>query len=293
MPSLSKRFGDRRDARRVREIDGMHAYMAHMMPRRTEAEVYFHAEVDVSNLLIYLDKKNTEKNDEKITLFHAVTYAVSKVLTERPLLNRFVSGRRYYHRNHISLSFVAKKRFEDHAEESMMILRPQENDTLEDFSRKILGDVHMARKEGASYGSDGALNLLKKLPKPLMMLFMWGLRRLDEHGWMPHSLYNVDPNQTTVLLSNLGSIHCDAVYHHLNNFGTNSIIITLGQIHRERKIQEDGSEQVVSLLPLGITLDERIADGFYFARSFKLLPYLFQNPVLLEKPLKEELHFAY
>ena len=151
----------------------------------------------------------------------------------------------------------------------------------------------MARKEGASYGSDGALNLLKKLPKPLMMLFMWGLRRLDEHGWMPHSLYNVDPNQTTVLLSNLGSIHCDAVYHHLNNFGTNSIIITLGQIHRERKIQEDGSEQVVSLLPLGITLDERIADGFYFARSFKLLPYLFQNPVLLEKPLKEELHFAY
>jgi len=38
-----------------------------------------------------------------------------------------------------------------------------------------------------------------------------------------------------------------------------------------------------------VTLDERIADGFYFARSLKLVKYLLEHPEELEHKIGEEL----
>ena len=46
MSEYKKRWGDRRDARWVREVDGMHAIMPHLMPKRTDAEVYLAARMD-------------------------------------------------------------------------------------------------------------------------------------------------------------------------------------------------------------------------------------------------------
>ena len=40
-------------------------------------------------------------------------------------------------------------------------------------------------------------------------------------------------------------------------------------------------------IDLGLTVDERIADGYYFSRSVKLLRELIEHPELLERPLIE------
>jgi len=40
---------------------------------------------------------------------------------------------------------------------------------------------------------------------------------------------------------------------------------------------------------LNITVDERIADGYYFSKSMKLLQYLLQHPDLLNRPFSEKL----
>ena len=40
-------------------------------------------------------------------------------------------------------------------------------------------------------------------------------------------------------------------------------------------------------LKLSLTIDERIADGFYFANSIKILLKIFENPELIEKPINE------
>ena len=39
-----------------------------------------------------------------------------------------------------------------------------------------------------------------------------------------------------------GSIKCNAIYHHLNNIGTNSIVMTIGEIHKETAVDENGEE---------------------------------------------------
>jgi len=286
---MKKRWGDRKDARLVRDIDAFHAFMVHLYPNRTDAEVYMHAELDIGPLLAYMAEKNANLDDSryKMTIFHAVVAAIAKVIKMRPLLNRYISGRRFFDRDGITLSFVAKKQFTDHAEEALMILRPDDSYTLDDYTRKIVGEVREARTGGEEYGADGILNLLQKMPLWVNRLVAWGLYKLDNIGKVPADIYDVDPNQTTVLLSNLGSIKCDAVYHHLNNFGSNSIIITIGEAKTLHEMGSDGTVKARSILPMGLTIDERIADGFYFARSIKVIEHILAHPQLLDAPLGE------
>ena len=53
-----RKWGDRYDAKRIRDIDGVHFYMAYLMPKRTEAEVYINEKIDVTELLRYIKEKN-------------------------------------------------------------------------------------------------------------------------------------------------------------------------------------------------------------------------------------------
>lgn len=287
-----KKWGDRYDAYRIRDIDGLHFYMAYLMPKRTEAEVYINEKIDVTELLSYIKEKNLS-GERKVTLFHCIIAAVARTVKMRPLLNRYISGKRYYMRHEISMGFTVKKKFSDHAEETLMIYKPKDSENLCAITDRLSPKVSEAKKENKDRQVDNLLNIVKRLPKPVMSLFMALIKFLDGHGWMPKSFSSVDTNYCTVLLSNLGSIKCDAVYHHLNNMGTNGIVITIGEIHKEAIPDENGEMVVRDIVNLGVTLDERIADGFYFARSLKLIKYLFKNPHLLDKTLGEEIDFEF
>ena len=42
---------------------------------------------------------------------------------------------------------------------------------------------------------------------------------------------------------------------------------------------------------IGLTVDERIADGYYFSKTVKLLKKILENPELLELPFGEEVDY--
>jgi len=293
-----RKWGDRKDGRRIRETKGLQGIMPHLMSKRTEAEVCLSDKFDVTELLQYIDRKNDEiakaGEDYKITMFHCIVTGVTKMIMERPLLNRFIQGRRIYERYDVSLSFVAKRRFTDHSEEALMVLVPKETDTINEIAKKIVGDVRETRKsEKAAGGVDEIMTTLAKLPMPVLAFVVGVVKFLDFWGHNLDAITSGDPNYTTVLLSNLGSIKCPSVYHHLNNYGTNSLMITIGTIHKEELIMPDGTKQIRDVVDFSATLDERIGDGFYFARSLKLVKHIFANPELLEKPLNEPSGFEY
>ena len=54
---------------------------------------------------------------------------------------------------------------------------------------------------------------------------------------------------------------------------------------------ENGAVTMRETLDLGLTVDERIADGYYYAKTVRLLKYLLEHPEELEKPLKEEVDY--
>jgi pyruvate/2-oxoglutarate dehydrogenase complex dihydrolipoamide acyltransferase (E2) component len=273
---------------------GLQTVMGYLLPKRTDCEVYLNDKIDATELIKYLDKKNEEHPDYKTTVFHCAIAAMARMVKERPLLNRYFQGYVLYERDEISISFVVKRRFADNAEESLMVLVPKEEDTLDSISKKIVGNVHETRKsEHSTGGIDELLDKFAALPRIVLIVVIRIIRWLDFWGINPKVLTDGDPNYTTILTSNLGSIKCPAVYHHLNNYGTNSIMITIGTLHKEEMVMEDGHKEVRDVIDIGATLDERIADGFYFARSLRLMKHIFANPEVLEKPIGENSGFEY
>ena len=266
----------RKDATLIKEQDPFHSIVPYVMPKRTEAEVSTTATFDITKLLKFI-KDSNEKNGTNYKLFHCICTAVAKTIYHRPKLNIFIAGRKFWMRNDITLSFVAKQQFKDGADETLMTLKVKEDMNLDDISRIILGDVKKARSSGSN-DLDKTMEFVGKLPRFVLEILFWVLSRLEYHGIFPESLKKGDPNYTTCLLSNLGSIGADSCYHHLSNYGTNSMMITIGTMYKENKRDK---------VQATVTLDERIADGFYFAKSLKLIEHLLENPELLMKEIKE------
>ncbi len=294
MNNTGKKFGDKPDARYIRDVPGLTTIMFHIMPKRTESEVYLYDKIDATDLLKFIEKKNAGHPNYKTTVFHCFVLAVARMIRERPKMNRYVQGRRLYERDEISMSFLAKRRFADDAEEAFMMVVPKDNDNIDTVSHKIYGDLtEVRRHEHSTGGMDATVDSFAKIPRLLLMIVVRIIRWLDFWGLVPKALKEGDSNYSTVLLSNLGSIKGPAVYHHLNNYGTNSIMITVGTLHKEEMVMPDGTKQIRDVLDFGATLDERIADGFYFVRSLRLVKYIFAHPELLDKPFSEPSGFDY
>lgn len=281
---MSKRLGDRRDGKRLR-MGGFERFLYYLKPRRSDSEVYISKCIDVTELVKYMKEK--KKDNEDLTYFHLFSTAVAKVVYNKPLLNRFIIGGNKYDRNDITLSFVAKTDFSDMAREFLTVIKVDANDSLMDISRKIKGDVKKIRSNKESH-TDDFVNKLGRLPKWVMAIIVWIIKRLDNHDMLPQSLTKNSVYHSTVLLSNLGSIHCDGIYHNLTNFGTNSILLTIGEIKEEVKVIE-GEIVKRYVCDFGITLDERIADGVYFAKSINLLEYILNDPKLLEGKVNDKI----
>ena len=294
MNNTGKKYGDKPDARYIRDVPGLTTIMFHIMPKRTESEVYLYDKIDATDLLKFIEKKNAVHPNYKTTVFHCFILAVARMIRERPKMNRYVQGRRLYERDEISMSFLAKRRFADDAEEAFMMVVPKDYDNIDTVSHKIYGDLtEVRRHEHSTGGMDATVDSFAKIPRLLLMIVVRIIRWLDFWGLVPKALKEGDSNYSTVLLSNLGSIKGPAVYHHLNNYGTNSIMITVGTLHKEEMVMPDGTKQIRDVLDFGATLDERIADGFYFVRSLRLVKYIFAHPELLDKPFSEPSGFDY
>ena len=274
----------RKDAVLINDPDPFHSIVPYVMPKRTEAEVSTDIIFDISDLQKFLAKEN-KKKDHNYKLFHCICYAVARTIYHRPKINIFIAGRKYWQRNDITLSFVAKQKFEDEAQETLMTLKVKEDMDLDQVSKIILGDIRQARSAGNN-SLDKTMQFVGSLPRFVLEILFFVLARMEYHGIFPEDLKKGDPNYTSVLLSNLGSIKADSCYHHLSNYGTNSIMATIGTIYHDAS---DDCDKV----RMTITVDERIADGFYFAKSLKLLKYILEHPkCLLEKiadPFPEEI----
>ena len=232
-----------------------------------------------------MEKK--KKDNEEITYFHLFSTAVAKLVYNKPYLNRFIMGSNKYERNEVTLSFVAKTKFEDDAKELLKVIKIEDDDNVDTISKKIFGSVRKIRSNEISH-TDDFVNSLGKLPGMVMSIIVWFVKKLDRFDLLPKSLTENSIYHSSVLISNLGSIHCDGIYHNLTNFGTNSILLTIGEIKEEACVI-DGKIDKRYICDFGITLDERIADGVYFAKSLNLLEYILNNPSMLEDKASDKI----
>jgi len=284
-----KRRGDRFDASWVRDCDPMHGFMPYLLPNRTDCEAFIQESIDLTRLNEFIEKKNTGLDKKhRYTIFHCVACALVKTVTLRPKMNYFVKGHRLYSRNHVSVAFTLKKYFSDEAHEALAFKKFGPDTTIDSFHEEIMQEIFECRREDKLDNSTDAMAVLMKLPRFILRPLVKILHCLDYYGKVPYDLIKADPNYASIFISNLGSIKLKAGYHHLNNWGTNSLFVVIGEKHLEPVFNADGSYEMHEMLPLGLTLDERIADGYYYSKTVKLFKHILENPELLDRPANEE-----
>ena len=282
--------GDRPDGVLIRDLDSLHFITGIIYPNRCDNEAFISERIDLTAMNEYLARKNADDPAYKYNLFQCVVTALLKALTLRPKMNRFIVNGNFYQRKEISASFVVKKQFADKGAEALAVLHSKAEDTLDTVHESIYQQVSSCRSEKVDSSTD-SMDMFNKLPrwvsKAAVRFIMW----LDKHGRVPHGLIETDPYYTSVVISNLGSIKMKSGYHHLTNWGTCSMICLIGEIKKRPFYDDEGHVEMRPSVDLGITIDERLADGYYYSKTVRLLKKLLENPELLELPLNKEIEY--
>lgn len=269
----------KRDGRIVK-VHALNAMFPYMFRTRTESLVYYNTALDVENLLAYIEKKQAEGVELKF--FQLFMAGIVKLFKERPHLNRFVSGRRLYQRDDIKLSFIAKKAASDEAEETNVSLTFNQNTTFSEVIDKLKRDIKIAKSDQVKKDDDKMIESVMKLPRFMLRALFAYLRWTDFYFNMPRMFADVDPLRCSAYIANLGSIGIEAPFHHLFEWGSCSVFIAIGKIGYKPVALPDGTLVARKMVEVKVTLDERIADGFYFARSLELMESYLKNPETLE-----------
>ena len=268
---------NRRDGYKVKDIHGMQNILIDFKPNRCDSVVYMNVDIDMTNFVKYMRELKKEHKD--LTFFHGLVQLMGKTVYSRPFLNRFIANSTMYEHNKVQLASTIKEEFSDGSVEALMVIDVEPDDTLLDISKKTHEKVDRIRHKQSS-DIDGTADMVGKLPLYLRKIVTGFLKWLDKHGWLPRSLMDDNIYYSTAILSNLGTFKTNGIYHNLTNFGTSSMLITFGEIKEVSKGKW--------MMNFGATLDERIADGFYFCKALKLIEYMCAYPeLLMEKASKK------
>jgi hypothetical protein len=293
MAQRKKRWGDRWDGYRLRGLDPVHVMMPYLFGKRTANEAVLGEVFDLTEVDKYLAVKNAQNPEFKYTWFHFITAAVAKTIYLRPKMNYFIAGGHYFERDCIQVAFNVKRKFSDEAEESMakFVLDTEGGSPMEQVHTYVWKFVTKVRGENKAVGVDDLLKIISHLPRFAWRIMAWCLRKMEYYGIYPKALAEDDPTYSSAYLTNLGSIKMNADYHHLFDCGTISFFVTIGEVKKIPYFHEDGTFDMRNSIKLGLTIDERIADGYYFAKTLRLVRKIFQNPELLDLPASAPIDF--
>jgi len=231
-------FYDRKDAKRV-DLPGMMQLAVDLKPNRSVSDVYINEKIDVTALMAFLGEKKAA--GDHYTLFHAFLTAIGKVIYNRNRLNYFIQNRHMYEHNEVSIAFVAKMAFEDKSEEIMLHLVLEPEDTMETIREKIskkIGNLRGGHVE--KEGANTAIDVLGHLPNIIRVPILGIIKFLDKRGMLPAGLIKDNLYYSSMIISNLGSIRCGAIFHNITDFGSSSSLATIGEVRPEKVLLEDG-----------------------------------------------------
>ncbi|MCL2157549.1 MAG: 2-oxo acid dehydrogenase subunit E2 [Methanobrevibacter sp.] len=285
---------ERFDGYKLKNIPSFQKLIPFTMRTRAGSTNYFEIVYDASEIVKYIDEKNRnlEKNSDSNNPTKQYTYTqffialIVRMFALRPRLNRFVSRKNIYQRHNIEVAYMVKKDFSDDGDESTTVETFERDSNIDDVGN-IIHDSIKGVKETTEDNTGNFADFLFKLPNFLVSFIIWIFDATTYIGYCPAVLRKIDIMQSSVVFTNVGSIGLETTpHHHLYDRGTSSILISVGRIRKEKHLTDNGIEER-DVVDFKISMDERIADGFYFVKSFELLKEILDNPQQLDDRLKE------
>jgi len=282
---MKRRLGDRKDGFKLRKADPLFRLIPHIMPERSDAQVFFEER-------IYLDKpqqliRQLRNEGYKVGFLHVMIAAMVRVISQKPKVNRFVVGKRTYARNEISVSLAVKKEMSEEGEETTIKVRFNPTDTIYDICDKINAEIEQNKIVTEKNSADKMVKFFNYLPQFMLTFLVGFIKFLDRHNRMPKFIIDLSPFHSSMFVTDLGSLGIKPVYHHIYNFGTNTIFIAFGVRSKEQIIDDDLSVSNRKAMDLKVVADERVVDGYYFAGAIKMVSKIMGDPFVLLTPPKE------
>lgn len=276
------RIGDRYDGWRVRKVDALFSVVPFILPTRVDSEVFYEVKVPIDAVETFI--REHKKEIPGLSIMHVVMAAMVRLISQRPIVNRFIVWNKIFARNHISFSLVIKRSLSDAGEETVIKIYFSPTDTLVDVAKKLNAEIEKNIQTGSQNTSEALSKLLGYFPDFLLRTAILFVKMLDKIGIMPKFFFRISPFHSTLFLTNLGSIGAESIYHHLYEFGTCSMFASMGKKSKITKTDKDADEGPKKIMVLKFVLDERICDGFYYASSMRMYEKTLSDPSVLLSP---------
>lgn len=280
-------FGWRNDGKNVsKQLDPLVLFTPLIMPTRCESMNMVTYPVEYEPMAAYIRRQKAAGHNISFMTIMAAAYA--RITAHHPEMNYFVMGKKIYRHNDLTISLIVLKDTGDGSlREGEAKITLDKNDNIFQVAEKMEKEIAAARQEDDNGGTaDFAGNLLRIPVLPSLVVAL--ARVLDRIGVLPKWLQRLSPFHCSMFITNMMSIGLPSIYHHLYNFGTCSLFLSVGK--PERQVTTTGGNVARRLmLPLGFVTDERVCGGASYAIGVHRFINYLKHPELLELTYEEEL----
>ncbi len=281
MEQRKRRLGDRGEGRRIRTIHPIDRLSPYIMKTRNASSNFITDSVDIEAMEKYIREKRKEGLDD-FGILHVLLAAYVRMVSQKPAINRFISGQKVYARNGIQAMITVKKEMRaDSPDTVIKVTFPVEATAGEVYA--ILNAAIQKNKQTESDFDDTA-KALNYIPGLLLKFVVWLLHLLDYFGLIPKALLAVSPFHGSIYITSMGSLGIPPIFHHLYDFGNVPLFCSFGAKQKRYEIQADGTVAERKYIDYCFVTDERICDGFQYASAFKLTKTYLRNPFILDTP---------
>lgn len=281
--NYKRKRGDRKDGWRVIGADPFFGVIPHIMPVRTASTVHFEEAIDCTGLDEFVRRMRRESDMTDLSRLTVMMAALVRTFSQYPHLNRFVKNRRIWARNYLSVSLVVKREMSLTGEESIIKPKFEPDATLHDVWEKLHADITANKGESENNDTGKLAVLLNAMPVWMLRAVVNIIDRADDKGRFSKLLNSASPFHTSVFITDIGSTGISSVYHHLYDFGTCSQFVSIGKREKRTRVTPEGVEEY-PVINFRIVVDERIVDGYYYAKAIRYFVGLMKHPERLLTP---------
>lgn len=268
----------RADGRRTKGLTAIEQAIPHIMPKRVDAQNFVTEYFDEEVVKDFIRRVRREKGIRlsRMSVIIAAYYLAS---LHHPYINRFVMNSKIFDRNHFCVSFVMLKRRADGTpDETTVKVYMKPTDDIYTINQRINEVIEKNSVPQHNNNTDRFASFMLSLPL-LPYLVMALVRLLDRFGLLPRAIIDLSPFHTSMFITNLASINTSHIYHHVYEFGTTSVFLSVGK--SMPNFLEGEHEK--KLIPISVVMDERICTGHDYALFCKTFHRFLRHPELMEQ----------
>lgn len=279
-----KRFGDRNDGRRLRQLSPIFAVSPYLMKTRNTSQNFIADAIEITEMERYIAEKRAA-GLKNFGILHVLLAAYVRACAKYPGLNRFIAGQKIFTRDReIEVNMTIKKEMSTDSPDTVIKVAFDPADTAEIVYDRFNAKVQEVKDAPLNTGFDKLAGAFNLIPGLALKFFVFLLQALDYFGLLPRFLTRLSPFHGSMYITSMASLGIPPIYHHLYDFGNVPVFVSFGKKRRVYETRRDGSVVRRKYIDWNIVTDERIVDGFYFASCMRYLRNLLDDPWQLDVP---------